>query len=420
MTLSRQFIQIVAVVVGAVTAVPPAMADDLAVVGTTVIASPGAPALADATILISDGRIVALGKRADIQVPERYPTLEATGTFATAGFWNAHVHFADPRLLAGETVSDEDLSRNLVDQFARFGFTTVIDLASTTAAGRFVAGRVEAGAVKGPRILTAGEPFYPRGATPFYAKPIFEQFGLPSAEVGSATEAAARVRHQLAAGADAIKIFSGSIVGGDRGIVHMDIPTIRAITAAAHQAGKLVLAHPTDRAGVDNAVAGGIDILAHAAPLMGAWSEEYARSLVGAHVALIPTLSLFAAVPDKATPVAVAVDQARRFSRAGGSLLFGTDAGFTDGFDPSKEFVLMTEAVGLDHLLAALTTNPAARFGGPDRTGRLETGQTADIVLLGADPRASVAAFGDVEWVIRSGEVQYANPGRVNPVAHER
>ncbi len=167
------------------------------------------------------------------------------------------MHLADPRLLAGEIVSDEDLSRDLVDQFARFGFTTVVDLASTTAAGRFISGRVEAGAVIGPRILTADEPFYPRGATPFYAKPIFEQFGLPSAEVGSATKAAARVRSQLASGADAIKIFSGSIVGGDRGIVHMDISTIGAITAAAHQAGKLVLAHPNDRAGIDNAVAGG-------------------------------------------------------------------------------------------------------------------------------------------------------------------
>ncbi len=153
---------------------------------------------------------------------------------------------------------------------------------------------------------------------------------------------------------------------------------------------------------------------------MGAWAEEYARSLVGANVALIPTISLFAAVPDEAAPVAVAVDQARHFSRAGGTLLFGTDAGFTEGFDPAKEFVLMTEAVGLENLLAALTTNPASRFGDPERIGRLETGQAADIVLLGADPRASVAAFGDVEWVIRSGEVQYANLGTADPVAHER
>lgn len=410
MTSLSRLMLLVMLLAGAASAISPAKARDLAIIGTTVIAAPGAPAVHDATILIRDGRIIALGKRADVPVPDDYPVVEAPGTFATAGFWNAHVHIVEPKLLAGEAVSDAALSHDLVERFAKFGFTTVVDLASTTASSRFIAARVEAGAVKGPRILTAGEPFYPAGATPVYAKPIFERFGLPSAEVGSPTEAAARVRRQIAAGADVVKIFSGSIVGGERGVVHMDIPTIAAIAAEAHRSGRLVFAHPTDRTGIDNALAGGVDILAHATPLMGPWTDEYARSLVRSNIALIPTLSLFASVPDAATPVATAVDQARSFSRAGGVLLFGTDAGFTAEFTPASEFDLMADAIGLEQMLAALTTNPAARFGDPARNGRVEEGQAADIVLLGSDPRGSAAAFGDVAWVIRDGEIQYAEP----------
>jgi hypothetical protein len=51
--------------------------------------------------------------------------------------------------------------------------------------------RLRQGRVRGPRLLTVGDPFYPPHATPIYAQSLYREFNLPSAEVTS-TVAAAR------------------------------------------------------------------------------------------------------------------------------------------------------------------------------------------------------------------------------------
>ena len=387
----------------AATAAPP---DRTALVGGKVYPSADEPAIDDAVVLLDGGRIAKVGPRSSVRVPRGYRVIDQSGRIITAGFWNSHVHLTTPVLLRANSVSDAELERELERAFTRWGFTTVFDLASTTAVANEVERRVASRAVKGPRVLSVGEPFYPRGATPIYARPFYEAFNLPSAEIASTAQAVERVRQQVGQGGDGIKLFVGSIVG-PREVTHMPAVTIAAISRAARRLGKPVFAHPTDRAGLELAVENGVGIVAHSAALMGAWSPAYARSLASRGVALIPTLSLFEVQPDPATPVSVAVQQAAALHRAGGIVLFGTDAGFTDVFDPSAELRLMNEALGWRGVLASLTTAPARTFGEAAVRGRIAPGHAADLVVLGGDPAVRVENLADVRVVIKGGRVVY-------------
>jgi imidazolonepropionase-like amidohydrolase len=157
----------------------------------------------------------------------------------------------------------------------------------------------------------------------------------------------------------------------------------------------------------------------HTTPLAGPWTDTLAARIRQRQVALTPTLTLWRLelLRDGASEAAaraaqlVAVDQLRRFVRARGEVLFGTDVGYMQDDDPTEEYALMA-AAGMDYMqiLASLTTAPAARFGDSKREGRVAPGQTADLVVLDADPARDVTAFARVARVIRSGRIIYERP----------
>lgn len=379
-----------------------------AIVGVDLVTAPDQSTIRDGVILIDGARIVGAGPRQATPIPTDYEVVDQAGRTVTAGFWNSHVHLTTPVLLAAVDQSDLALESEIEGAFTRWGFTTVFDLASTTVVAGEVARRISEGRLRGPRVLSVGDPFYPPGSTPVYARPFYEAFGLPSAEIGPLDEAVARAEHQIDAGMRGLKLFTGSIVGGDEEVAHMTAEAVAAITDAAGRLGRPVFAHPTDRAGLEVAVQNGVDVLAHAAPLMGAWTPDYARWMVDAGVALIPTLALFEDAAHPRTPVEIAVQQTAVFHQVGGKVLFGTDAGFTDAFDTSAEIRLMDQAVGWRGVLASLTTYPALVFGEDGERGRIAAGLIADLVVLGSSPGEDVAALTDVRMVIRAGEVVYS------------
>lgn len=382
----------------------------MAIVGAKVFPAPHQTPIEDAVILVEGDRIVAVGARSSTPVPEGYKVLDQSGRTVTAGFWNSHVHLTRPAFAMAAAAADAEVQAELETAFNRWGFTTVVDLASTSDIANATKARVAAGRVRGPRVLSVGEPFYPPAGTPVYARPAYEAYDLPSAEITSPEQAAGRVATQAAAGADAVKLFTGSIQGGADDVIYMSPEAVRAITDAAERLQKPAFAHPTDQRGLEVAVSNGVDVLAHAAPLMGPWSPEQARKIAARSVALIPTLELYETAAHPLTPVATAVQQTRVLAQAGGQILFGTDVGFTEAFDTSAEMRLMQDALGFDGLLASLTTAPAALFREGDRRGRVAAGQAADLVILGGDPSKAVKAMSDVRLVIRAGKVIYAAP----------
>lgn len=137
-------------------------------------------------------------------------------------------------------------------------------------------------------------------------------------------------------------------------------------------------------------------------------------------MALIPTMMLFEvearrnneSSDDLAHAITMITTEVKDYSSAGGQILFGTDVGYTDAFDTTEEYRLMSAALDWRAILRALTTAPAERFGYAGRKGRVTDGMDADLVLLDADPAQDPTAFARVRDTIRGGRVIWGSDQR--------
>ena len=384
----------------------------VALVGGTIHVSPDEDAIADGVVLIRDGRIAAVGARASVRIPGDAETVDCSGLTVVAGLWNSHVHFTERKWADAANAPAGELGQQLQAMLVRYGFTSVFDTGSSWENTRRLRGRIESGEIPGPRIRSTGEILFPPGGAP---QPlILDVTGamrLEMPEVADAAAARAAARTLLDAGADGIKVYAATWA---RPIVALPEEAIRAAVEEAHRRGKPVFAHPSNRQGLLAAVGGGADVLVHTAPQAGPWDEEILSAMQRANVALIPTLKLWRhelrrdRLSELEHFAGLGVEQLRRWVAAGGEVLFGTDVGYMDDYDPGDEYALMAEAgMTASQILRSLTTAPAARFGDAERAGRIAAGLAADLTVLGEDPFIDVRAFGVVRYTIRDGRVIY-------------
>lgn len=395
------------------------LAADLAIVGARIHPAPDAKTIERGTILVRDGRIAAVGPTGSVKVPKGTEVIDGRGKTVVAGFWNSHVHLLPLPLREPRSTPAKALQDALVQSHVRWGFTTVFDIASLPGTALALRQRIDHGELAGPMILTVDAPLFPKDGTPIYVRDLFAAVGAPDMEVATPDEARQRVRRQLRAGADGVKLFAGAIVGGKVGVLPMDVTIARAAADEAHRAGKPVFAHPTDMRGLEVAIESGVDVLAHAAPDGGDWDARFVERLVREDIALIPTLMLFdVELTREGAPQEVidrfvngASRQMKAFVEGGGQVLFGTDAGYIEETRPRREFELMA-AAGMDwrQILASLTTNPAKRFGFSGRKGRIAPGMDADLVVLDRDPSKDSGGFDSVRHAVRMGKLLYSAP----------
>lgn len=105
----------------------------------------------------------------------------------------------------------------------------------------------------------------------------------------------------------------------------------------------------------------------------------------------------------------------KKMHKNGVGILAGTDAscqGGMPGYSLHEELQLLFEA-GLSPLAAlqAATLNPATYFNCLDTDGTVETGKTANLVLLGKNPLAEIGNTKTVEAVIFHGKALMEMPG---------
>jgi imidazolonepropionase-like amidohydrolase len=390
-------------------------ASDLALVSGKIYPSPTEPPIENGSIIAHDGRIVAVGPSATVRIPRDAKVIDCKGLVITVGFWNSHVHIMTPGLLHAEKLSSEEIASQLEEMLTRWGFTTVFDIASVLENTTLIRRRIESGEVRGPKILTVGEPFWVKGGTPIYIKGFLEANHIRIPEVESAAQATERVRQQIRDGADGIKIFANSIESD--AILTMPLELARGIVAQSHRAGKPVFAHVSNNQGIEVALASGVDILAHTTPIDGPWGPSFVARLTAAHMALTPTLTLWDVESKKfnSSPAEIekgmnqAAQQMKSFSDAGGQILFGTDVGYIKQFDTSEEFAWMARAgMNFQQILASLTTSPAQRFGYSNHSGRIAKEMDADLVVLSSDPAHGATAFSKVRHTIRGGKLIYS------------
>jgi imidazolonepropionase-like amidohydrolase len=398
-------------------ALPCAAADSGIVVltGATLYLSPGAAPIRNGVVLVEAGRIKDAG--AGLAVPPNATILDCTGLFVTAGFQNSHVHFSERKWADAATQPRESLGEMLRAMLTRYGFTTVMDTGSDLENTVELRRRIESQEIAGPRILTAGGSIYPENGIPFYVKErvpaeVLKYLDQPA----TPGETVAAVQRTLGGGADAIKIFTGSIIALGS-VLPMKEEIARAAVGEAHRRGALVYTHPSNDEGVRVAIAAGVDILAHTAPRGSPWDEALVAKMRASGLSLTPTLKLWsyevlrfggtAEVAEEVT--ANGVRQLQAFARGGGQVLFGTDVGYMADYDPTDEYRRMAQA-GLTpmQILASLTTAPAARFKEGTRRGQIAPGMDADLVVLESDPMLDARNFSKVRYTLRGGRIIYS------------
>lgn len=387
----------------------PNRAPDLALTGATVYSGPEASPLRNATVIVREGVIAAVHRAAEQAIADAR-VLDCTGCSITAGFWNAHVHFHERKWADAAQIPAPELQQQL-EELTRFGFTSVYDLSSKLSNTHALRDRIERGEVCGPRMLTTGEGLIRQGGAP--PPDVFRALGLMETalcEVSNAQTALERTRELLDAGVDGVKLFASSPAGG-----RLELDTMRAAVNAAHDAGKLVFAHPNDATDVRAALDARVDVIAHTTP-RSAWDDALLAEMESRSVAVIPTLMVWKSLMrhDRASLrerlVATAVEQLRAWMARDGCVLFGTDLGAVE-YDPSDEYALMAAAgATFPAILASLTTAPAQRFRGDARGGEVRAGNLADLTVLNGDPARDTAALASVRYTIRKGAIIYAEP----------
>jgi imidazolonepropionase-like amidohydrolase len=376
---------------------------ELVLQGAKVYPSPTAGPIDNAVVLIQHGQIVAVGRRTELKAPKSAQVIDCTGKVIVAGFWNSHVHF-ETGWQAIAQVPAGQVEAHIHEMLTRWGFTTVWDLGSDPANTLALRQRINSREIPGPQILMAGD-IFPQNGHPVY---LPAEMQLP--ESASPQQAEQMAGQYLKMGLDGVKLFTGAFMG-DKPVVNMDTSIVKAAADVAHAAGKPVFAHPQNRIGVDNALAGGVDVLAHTIPSEGSFTADELARMKQQHTALIPTLTLWTTVVSEQVIadklVSSGVDETKTYFSEGGTILFGTDVGFQSRYDTAQEYEYMGRAMGWRDILASLTSNPSAFFKQPSK-GRVEKGMSADLVVLDADPASDVRNFSKVEYTIREGEIIYS------------
>jgi len=362
-------------------------------------------AIADADVVISDGRIVdvGIGLDGDEQV-------DVSGLTLTPGFFDCHVHVM---------FSGIDLVRRLQRPFSYAFFEAANNLSATLDCGittvRDAGGAdlglqraVEDGLVDGPRMhiaITAlsqtgghGDGWLPSGISTFL---MSAHPGRPAGLVDGPEEMRKRVREIIRAGANVIKVHtSGGVLSPRDSPRHAQFrpDELAALMAEATAAGLPVMAHAQATDGIKNALRAGVRSIEHgiylddeAIDLMlskGAWLVP---TLVAPH-AVVKAVSEGSQLPEGVVEKAKEVIDAHAsaFARAvaaGVKIAMGTDTGVGPHGTNLDELPLMA-AGGLtpEQVLQATTSSAADLLQIGDDTGTIMPGKRADLVILAGDP----------------------------------
>jgi len=392
------------------------------------LAAPGEAPTRGQSVFVADGKIKSVAS-GFIDPPPGARLIDLKEKFVLPGLIDCHVHLtgqlgANYRL---RLVEDSDPKVALdAAQRARVtlaaGFTTVRDVGAHIPEVIYaLRAAVAEGKVPGPRILCVGAILSPTGGhgqTYGYRQDVC---GCIQSDIGvcDGTDACRRaVRAQVAQGADAIKfVATGGVLSDLRAGVDQQFADdeIRSIIETAHRLGRRVSAHAHGAAGINAALAAGVDSIEHGSFLddrsIALFLERGASHtptiIAGMTVLEMAQRSgiLTPAQAEKALLVGEHIKQAlARSYRAGVKITFGTDMGVGPHGQNAREFALMVEAgmSGADAIKAA-TTDAAELLDISDVAGSLAPGKSADIIAVDGDPLADVTELERVTFVMARG-----------------
>lgn len=373
----------------------------------------GSDAVADAVVIIDDGKITFAGAAADApKVDDAKATkVDVGGNTICPGFFDCHVHLTlpGPKHSPIQAVMIPPSLRMLqilprLKTTLEAGVTTVRDLMGVDVGIRDA---VAYGIIPGPRLLVSDRMLSQTGGHADFHL----QSGVDGTElvggmlVDTVDEARIEARKLLREGVDVIKIASSGGVtspSDDPDWLGMHTEIIAAIVEEANNyGGRHVAAHAIGYAGIRAAVEGGVHSIEHGYAL----TDELRKEMVERGQYLVPTL-IETLHPDTATPAAIiksekwhalAQESIRASVEAGIKIAVGTDAGLVpDHGENLGEMGLLVKFGGMTPMQAIVagTRTSAELCGVDDKLGTLEAGKLADVVVVKGDPLADIDSLG--------------------------
>ena len=246
--------------------------------------------------------IEAAGPAGEVKVPEGARTIELAGTTLIPGLIDAHTHvLLHPynEALWNDQVLKEALAlrvcraTNHLRSTLLSGFTTIRDL-GTEGAGYADVGLKQAvaqGIIPGPRMLVVTRAIVATGS--YAPKGFAPELDIPQgAEEADGVDSLIRVvRDQIGKGADWIKVYADTAMGGASVRPSFSLEELTRIVETARSVGVLVSAHATSKEGMRRAALAGVATIEHG----DGGDAEVFKLMAERGVALCPTLAAFEA-----------------------------------------------------------------------------------------------------------------------------
>ena len=398
-------------------------------------------------VIVQGAKIVDAGS--NLPAPADAQVIDLGDATLSPGFMDGHTHltldfsgnYNERRLRELDlNVSEQAI---IATRYARAtveaGFTTVRDLGS-----RFVGSKefvdvalrnsINKGVIVGPRMLVAT---FGIGATGGHFDPtsgfrdmLFGREPGFSEGIADGPDAIRQaVRFEVKNGADVIK---AAVSGGVLSLAdEVDTPQLTPAEMAAlvdetHRLRKKVAVHCHGDQAAKEAIEAGVDSIEH-----GSFMKPETLTLMkNKGTYLTPTLMATEwimgkidnyppALQAKAKAAGAArSDMFRNAVKMGVKISFGTDAAVFPHGQNAKEFKLMVD-LGMQPIdaLKAATGNAADLFGIAQKTGTLEKGKLADVIVMPGDPTADITTTERVSFVMKEGKIIRNGPPSSQPVA---
>ena len=358
----------------------------------------------NATVTVADGLITSIDASGAIPSTGGATVIDLAGRYLAPGLMDAHVHVG----------SAADARRALLT-----GVTTMRSMGTAHYADVGMRELQRAGFAETPEYLAAGYHVRPQMAEGFFQD--HPELGYLDGGAVTADEAARAVTQAIVSrGVDFVKTNATERAGLPNTDPRKQLfgeSEVGAMVEVAAAAGIGVAAHAHGDAGGRAAVAAGVRSIEHGTYL----SETTLRMMAERGTFLVPTIAIVRDLTLAGGDYDNAVlnirgrhmlprvqSMAAMAHQLGVRIVAATDT----GYGPNSTTTLAHELiefvnVGLSPLeaLRAATTTAADLFGVEDRTGRIEPGLEADLIVVEHDPLKNIATVQDVLMVVSDGTV---------------